>query len=417
MTKQQTSQSAENSSYRSDMWVRLGWIWNLLFYVSLVVPTVFAWNDSDTTATGQRNIIILVGVTIVWHMVGAILLPRRFPKLIRHPIAMSVVMVGILVFWYLLVSINPDFFFTLMGLYSQVFILLPPTVAIPGSVLITTMVAYLQITADGSPFSLNNPIFLTYGLMAVVAILVAMWLNAIINQSVERRELIQKLEKSQDELATAERRAGILAERQRLAHEIHDTIAQGFISIIMHLEAADQALPDDTKTVQTHLAYAQSTARDSLQQARRVVDNLRPESLEGRTLPEAIERAAAKWSEQTGITVQTQSTGDILALHPDAEVTLLRATQEALNNVRKHASASSVDITLSYMGDCVILDVQDNGIGVNGDEKKNSAESGGFGLVAMRQRVAQFNGSVTLESDPGEGTTLMVEIPVREGDN
>jgi signal transduction histidine kinase len=181
----------------------------------------------------------------------------------------------------------------------------------------------------------------------------------------------------------------------------------------MHLEAADQALPKDVETVQTHLDFARTTARDSLKQARRVVDNLRPQSLEGHTLPEAIERTAVRWSEQSGIVVQTTTTGETLPLHPDVEVTLLRAAQEGLNNVRKHASASHVDVTLSYMGNVVILDVQDNGIGLNEGRKKNTAEvGGGFGLVAMRQRVSQFNGSVTLESDPGEGTTLVVEIPV-----
>jgi signal transduction histidine kinase len=146
-----------------------------------------------------------------------------------------------------------------------------------------------------------------------------------------------------------------------------------------------------------------------------VVDNLRPQSLEGRSLPEAIERTAANWSEKTGIAVQTTTTGDVLDIHPEVEVTLLRAAQEALNNVRKHASASNVDITLSYIGDVVVLDVQDNGIGLNGDRQQETAENGGgYGLIAMRQRVAQFNGSVTLESDPGEGTTLVVEIPVGE---
>jgi signal transduction histidine kinase len=252
-----------------------------------------------------------------------------------------------------------------------------------------------------------------YALMSLVAILVSLWINAIISQSVQRRNLIEQLEQSQSELAAAERRAGVLAERQRLAHEIHDTIAQGFISIITHLEAADQSLPTDTATVQTHLQYARTTARDSLTQARRVVDNLRPQSLEGRSLPEAIERTAANWAEKTGIAVQTTTTGDALDLHPDLEVTLLRAAQEALNNVRKHASASSVDITLSYMNDVVMLDVQDNGFGLDGDRQQNTAESGGgYGLIAMRQRVAQFNGSVTLESDPEVGTTLVVEIPV-----
>lgn len=391
----------------------------LLFYISVVFPVVFSWNDSDLTTADHRNILLLTGFIMIWHFGGAFVPSCWIPRLFRHPLYMSIVMVGIVVPWYFLVRIHPAFHVTLAGLYSQLFILLPTRVAIPGSIIMTALVAYLQITENGAPFSFDGPVLFIYTLMGAIAILMALWINAIITQSTQRRELIEQLERSQNELAEAERQAGILAERQRLAHEIHDTIAQGFISIIMHLEAAEQALTTDTKSVQTHLDYARTTARDSLKQARRVVDNLRPESLEGRTLPEAIERTAVNWSEKTGIAVQTNTTGEPLALHPDVEVTLLRAAQEALNNVRKHASASQVDVTLSYMGDVVILDVQDNGIGVNGekaDEQKQASADpdGGFGLVAMRQRVAQFSGSVTIESDPGEGTTLVVEIPVGE---
>lgn len=412
MSTKEAPQPTKATAPNLDVWVRLGWVWMLIFYTFLFLPVIQTWVDTDTSPADRRNMLILVGIAAVWHFAGTILLPSLIPKLRRNRLLTSAVMVGVLICWAFLVRIHPAFYFTLAALYSQNFVLLPVKVAIPGSLIITALVAYLQITENGAPFSFSHPLVLIYALMSVVSILLALWINAIINQSVQRRNLIEQLEQSQSELAAAERLAGVLAERQRLAHEIHDTIAQGFISIITHLEAADQSLPTDTATAQTHLKYAQTTARDSLQQARRVVDNLRPQSLEGRSLPQAIERTAANWSEKTGITVQTTTTGDAYDLHPEVEVTLLRAAQEALNNVRKHASASNVDITLSYMGDVVMLDVQDNGIGVNGDMPQNTAESGGYGLIAMRQRVAQFNGSVTLESDPGEGTTLVVEIPV-----
>jgi signal transduction histidine kinase len=97
-------------------------------------------------------------------------------------------------------------------------------------------------------------------------------------------------------------------------------------------------------------------------------------------------------------------------LHPNIEVTLLRATQEALNNIRKHAQATAVQLTLSYMGDLVILDVQDDGIGLDGAEP--SPLSSGFGLQAMRERVEACYGTLTVESDPGEGTTVVISIPI-----
>jgi signal transduction histidine kinase len=207
------------------------------------------------------------------------------------------------------------------------------------------------------------------------------------------------------------RQTGVLQERQRLAHEIHDTLAQGFTSIVMHLEAAEQALPPEHPTVQRHLDLARKTARKSLTQARRVVQALRPEPLEQASLPEAINRVVARWSEESSIPAHTTLTGDPQPLHPEVEVTLLRVTQEALANVRKHAQAGQVNVTLSYMADVIVLDVQDDGVGMN-HTPVTDATSGGFGLTAMRERVEQLHGSLLIESVPGEGTTLVVEIPL-----
>jgi signal transduction histidine kinase len=217
----------------------------------------------------------------------------------------------------------------------------------------------------------------------------------------------------------------MLAERQRLAHEIHDTLAQGFISIIMHLEAAEQALLTSTAATNRHLAQARQTARESLEQARRVVNDLRPELLEHAPFDQAVGRVVADWSAGSGVTAVFTCTGDCHSLHPQVEVTLLRAAQEALANVRKHARAGSVQVTLSYLGDMVILDVQDDGIGIvpgddGGKDTATSAPlsasvSGGFGLIAMRERVEQLGGELLIESEPGEGTTVAVSIPVKTG--
>lgn len=212
----------------------------------------------------------------------------------------------------------------------------------------------------------------------------------------------------------------VLRERQRLAREIHDTLAQGFTSIVMHLEAAEQALPDDPNTLTRHITQAKSTARDNLTQARRVVEDLRPELLESAPLFQAIERVVKRWEQHSGIPAIFKMTGQVQPLHPEVEVTLLRATQEALANIRKHAQANNTQVTLSYLGDVVILDVQDDGCGFtaqNGQaetarpEPAEGAVSGGFGLVAMRQRVNELEGELIVESDPAEGTTLMVSIP------
>jgi signal transduction histidine kinase len=210
------------------------------------------------------------------------------------------------------------------------------------------------------------------------------------------------------------RQIGVLAERQRLAREIHDTLAQGFTSIVMHLEAAEQALPANPQTALGHINWARGTARESLAEARHVVWALRPEILEGVSLLDAIERLATRWSEESSVNTSTDIIGTPRPLPTHAEAILLRATQEALANVRKHAHARNVAVTLSYMVDMVALDVRDDGVGSDPAQahQDNGNVAEGFGLTAMRERVEQQGGKMIVESAPGDGTTLVVELPI-----
>ncbi|VAW30132.1 hypothetical protein MNBD_CHLOROFLEXI01-3547 [hydrothermal vent metagenome] len=165
------------------------------------------------------------------------------------PIGLSYMIFSIIV-WFLLIRIHPIYYLILFGLFSQVYIVLPLRHADVGSLVIVFMMAYNQTVDSREPFSWQ--IGLIYLLMGGGSILLGSWISAIINQSEERRELLNRLQATQVELAEAERQAGTLAERQRLAHEIHDTLAQGFISIIMHLETANKPCPTQMKERSPH---------------------------------------------------------------------------------------------------------------------------------------------------------------------
>lgn len=220
------------------------------------------------------------------------------------------------------------------------------------------------------------------------------------------------------EARRAGRQAGVLRERQRMAHEIHDTLAQGFTSIVMNLEAAESVMSreEEPGRVHRHIDQARLTARESLTEARRLVWALRPERLEEATLPEALVGLAERWTEESGIPASVATTGTPRPLPSGAEAALFRVAQEALANVRKHAQgASRVALTLSYMGDAVALDARDDGAGFDpaGEAgKARDRDSGGFGLRGMRERVEGIGGTLSVESAPGEGTTLAVELPV-----
>ena len=275
------------------------------------------------------------------------------------------------------------------------------------------------------------------------------------------------LESTQRKLEEKSRQAGVLEERQRLAREIHDTLAQNFTSIVMHLEAAEalfseqsseaviaseptpvavkgRQAPGDAgtqvkplqasqgvakaegrriedlapgrlpetaplKQVRAYLDQARSTAREGLSEARRMVWALRPEVLEGASLPQALERVAQRWAEKSGVRTEFTLTGEPQPLHPALEVSLLRVTQEALANVRKHAQARWVSLTLSYLDDLVLLDIQDDGVGL---QTGVSSPDGGFGLRSIRERVEALGGHCTIESERGVGTTVAVSLPV-----
>ena len=165
----------------------------------------------------------------------------------------------------------------------------------------------------------------------------------------------------QAQLLIQAREAGAGDERQRMAREIHDTLAQGLTGIITQLEAAQQTASDAER--ERRIGNAKRLARDSLAEARRSVQALRPQALENSRLPEALADEVARWSATSGVAGEVETTGDARALHPEVEVTLLRVAQEALANVAKHAGASRAGVTLSYMEDVVSLDVRDDGAG------------------------------------------------------
>lgn len=207
------------------------------------------------------------------------------------------------------------------------------------------------------------------------------------------------------------REAGVLDERQRMAREIHDTLAQGLAGILTQLQAAEQKA-DEPAVSRRHVANAVDLARESLVEARRTVHAVGPSALAHARLPDAIGDVARRWSEVNQVEAVLTTTGDARPVHTDVEVALLRTAQEALANVAKHARAGRVALTLSYMEDLVTLDVLDDGVGFLPDAHRAESAGGGFGLVGMRQRVQRLAGRLDVESEPGGGTAITVMVPV-----
>lgn len=214
----------------------------------------------------------------------------------------------------------------------------------------------------------------------------------------------------QAQLLVQAREAGVADERRRLAAEIHDTIAQGLTGVIAQLQVV--SVTTDPEVARVHLARAADLARHSLGEARRSVQNLSPVALEHDTLPEALKKTVAAWTERTGIAARFTVTGTEHPLHDEIAATLLRIAQEALANAERHSGAARAGVTLSYMGDEITLDVRDDGHGFDPAAVPARSRAGGFGLDGMRARAERLAGTVTVETAPGEGTAVCARVPL-----
>lgn len=209
-----------------------------------------------------------------------------------------------------------------------------------------------------------------------------------------------------DQVAAVARESGVQAERQRLAREIHDTVAQGLAGVVTQLQAAQDDA--DPGSAARHVARAEQLARESLAEARRSVQALAPAPLENSTLAEALDGLVTGWSAMHAVTAELVVSGEPGALHPEVEATVVRIAQEALANVGRHARAGRVGVTLTYTDTEVIVDVRDDGVGFAVDEARPGTS---FGLRGMRQRAERVAGRLDVESEPGGGTAVSAQLP------
>ncbi|WP_313664075.1 sensor histidine kinase [Cellulosimicrobium cellulans] len=246
------------------------------------------------------------------------------------------------------------------------------------------------------------------GVALAFSISLGLWTAHTMRQAERHARLVDELRATQAELGRASHEAGVLAERERVAQEIHDTLAQGFTSVVMLAQAAsadlDRGAPDAARE---RLALVESTARDNLAEARALVAASAPAPLQGGTLGEALRRLADRFVEETGTRVALTAP-EALRLSSADDVVLLRSAQEALTNVRRHADAAAVRVDLRQDRAGTVLEVTDDGRGLPADA---SGFTEGYGLRGMRERVAAEGGSLEVGPAPGGGTRVAVRLP------
>jgi len=211
-------------------------------------------------------------------------------------------------------------------------------------------------------------------------------------------------------LTTQSRNAAVIDERNRMARDMHDTLAQGFTGVIVQLEAAEDAasrgLPDEAAH---HSVRARDLARDSLKEARRSVHALRPQSLDDIGLGDALASLFKKMTQGTRLTPSFVVLGQPRPLPLDWEDNLFRIGQEILTNTIRHANASRLTARLMFAPDEVSFDVLDDGCGFD-----PSHTGKGYGLLGIKERVQAMDGQLTVRSAPGDGTAIVVTLPAED---
>lgn len=364
--------------------------WWHVAYVVFMLAIAAAWAFGPDIPSGQR----WVGLGLVAILVAAYVTVGR--RLLMGPYAASVASVSYLLVvcacTLTLIQLQPFSHFLLFIAFSHIWSMLPFRWSAGFAFGLSGALVVLSLAfGDRTPSSILTSL-IVYGITTALGFLLGMWITGVISESERRRALIDELERTRAELAESHHREGVLAERERLAIEIHDTLAQGFMSILMLSQAPET--PDRMERIER-------TARENLAEARSLIEALGPDDLRSGTLGDACRRVV----EKSDVPATFVLLGEPRTLPANSEVVLLRATQEALTNVRKHARATRAEVTLVYGESETSVEISDDGAGF----EVSSAE--GFGLRGMRNRVRQVNGRLEVESAPGRGTRVKVVVP------
>ena len=400
-------------------------------YVMLVIvasmTVVIKWGESTGDLLIDLGLAAAAGAWMLWNF-------TLHPAWRQRPRRMVIFFIVLAILMALLVLRAPWYgFFTFTG-YLYAFYLPTGRARAAGVALIALITATSQ--NGGLPKHWTAGAVVIYLVIICINVGVAGaltwfgWVSA--QQNDQRKQMVEELSETNrrlesileenqglhDQLLAQAREAGMLDERQRMAREIHDTLAQGLTGIITQLQAAERHGQSQDER-RRHIDLATQLARDSLTEARRSVQAMQPEPLESARLPEALADVASKWTRIHGVPATVTTTGQPRRIRPDAEITLLRAAQEALVNVARHARAGKVGLTLSYMEDQVNLDIRDDGVGFDpqpaGATVPARAGGSGYGLLAMRQRVEGVAGTLEVESAPGGGTAISASVPTDGG--
>jgi signal transduction histidine kinase len=374
--------------------------WDLAIGAAALLSAVILWAG----APAARDIVV-GAVAIVLLVGGYLVFGRRAYEGDGRSIAYSITVV---ISTGMLVAANPMLAIVQCIAYPAVWMLARTTrIAVLFNIAIAVAVGIGFVISIGtSPAELGQTA-VTVVISLGFSLAFGVWITRIATLSEERRRLLENLTAAQHELAVLHRDTGVTSERERLARELHDTIAQSLAGLVLLGQRSRRELAAGTLTDGT-LEMLESGARDALAETRSLVAASAPVELNA-GIAAALNRLGERFSRETGIEVSSSVTVDPDApLGRDSEVVLLRCAQEGLANVRKHAGATAARLELTVDATRATMQVIDDGRGFD-----PAAASGGFGLTGLRDRIALVGGSVSVDGTPG-ATTLTARLPLAD---
>ncbi len=396
-----------------EAWARSFVGWRVAFWLFMALAVLTLAGDTEL-ATDRRNLGFLVIGIVSLAYAGL----RPIPSDSLQWANLSYLLTAI-VCSGVACAVDPMLSLVLFIIYPQVWLFCGPTrigIILTATLAVSSLIGFL--TEAGWSVHALRTIGPSMLVSLLFSLLMGIWVSRIIDQSQDRAELIAQLEATRSQLGEAHHAQGVMAERERMAREIHDTLAQGFTSVIMLAQAARAELEvtaeqdDGDPPVTARLDSIESVARDNLGEARALVAAFSPVALEGSTLTDAVRRLSERFGAETGVAIDVEvcaPSGSLAELSRDQEVVLLRATQEALTNVRRHAQARLVTVRLTVEGAQARVEVEDDGVGFGPETRP------GFGLAGMRDRAHEAGGELDVASKPGRGTRVSVRVPVAAG--
>ncbi|WP_147917768.1 sensor histidine kinase [Ruania zhangjianzhongii] len=392
---------------------RTDWVLLLLPYLLLPATSVYAALSGDISAAEVPRAIVAGLVLIAWHTYWT-LANRHWLEQALLP--MAVYYLGLLAACAVLLQVSISYLPLYLVSYALTFVVLPGAWAYAGLGLATVVPLLLP-----GPMSLTGSnVAITLGGVALAAA-IGWSIRRLEAETAARQVALADLAEAhadlkraladnldlQDRLVAEARESGITAERARIAADIHDTLAAALTGIVSQLEAIDAQAPPDER-VRSRVQVSMELARDALREARQSIHALRPAVLDGRGLLGALSSLVSELERSGSLRAAFHLSGSQVAVPEEVEDTLVRIAREALTNIRRHAGATQVHVTLSYLGDVAALDVADDGAGFDNAQ----VPSDGHGLPLMSERAASLGGTLDIQTAPGGGTTITATLPV-----